>query len=152
MAAIINRVVALDAFLKARAPVPRFSTPLSSALVHYVAFGPAATPAQIAFYERMLVECPSDVRADVGISLSELELYDALPCLTVPTAVLAGADDRLTPPSHAEKIAAQVPELRELIILPDTGHMSPLERPGEVSAALDGLAASVASGSPVATR
>ncbi len=30
--------------------------------------------------------------------------------------------------------------------------MSPLERPGEVSAALDGLAASVASGSPVATR
>ncbi len=71
VAAIINRVVAPDAFLKARAPVPRFSTPLSSALVHYVAFGPAATPAQIAFYERMLVECPSDVRADVGISLSE---------------------------------------------------------------------------------
>jgi pimeloyl-ACP methyl ester carboxylesterase len=146
----VNRVLSPTALVGARAPMPRFSTPLSNDAVRYVAFGPAASPAQVAFYERMLVACPPDVRADVGIALTKLELYEALPRLTVPTIVLAGANDRLTPPSHTERIAGELPQLRELIILPDTGHMSPLERPREVAAALGGLAADVASGSPVA--
>ena len=81
------------------AAVPRYSTPVSQAMVRYIAFGRTATPAQIAFYERMLVDCPPDVRADVGLALSEMDLYHALPRLTVPTIVVAGADDRLTPPA-----------------------------------------------------
>ena len=48
------------------APLPPFSTPLSHAAIRYVAFGPSATPAQVAFYERMLTACPPDARADVG--------------------------------------------------------------------------------------
>ena len=56
-----------------------------------------------------------------------------LPRLTVPTIVLAGARDRLTPPSHARRIAGMLPQLVRLIVLPDTGHMAPLERPDEVT-------------------
>jgi pimeloyl-ACP methyl ester carboxylesterase len=33
-----------------------------------------------------------------------------------------------------------LPNLRELIVLPDTAHMSPLERPHEISRVLVGLA------------
>ena len=73
--------------------------------------------------------------------MSEMELYDALPRLTVPTLVIAGENDRLTPPSHAERIAEALPQLERLIVLPDTGHMGPLERPREVSQALAELAA-----------
>jgi pimeloyl-ACP methyl ester carboxylesterase len=136
----LNRTVALHGFLGSQAPLPRFSTPLSSAAIRYIAFGPHASPAQVAFFERMLVTCPPDVRARVGIAMSDLDLQGALPRLTVPTMVIAGADDRLTPPSHARRIAEMLPDLRRLIVLQDTGHMTPLERPEVVIDALRELA------------
>jgi len=141
IAQAINRTVALRGFLGSKAPLPRFSTPLSSGAIRYIAFGPHASPAQVAFYERMLVTCPPDVRADIGIAMSEMDLHHALPRLTVPTIVLAGDLDRLTPPSHARRIAEMLPDLRRLTVLDDTGHMTPLERPDVVTDALAELAA-----------
>ncbi len=142
-------------FLGSAMPLPRASTPLSHAIIRHVAFGRTATPAQVAFYERMLNSCVPDVRAAVGLAVSDIDLYEALSRLTVPTLVMAGADDRLTPASHAERMAAALPNLQALIELPDTGHMGPLERPREVADALralcrgaervDGAAAAVAS-------
>ena len=139
VAQAVNRTLAVHGFLGSRAPLPRFSTPLTAALIRYIAFGPTASPAQVAFFERMLINCPPDVRASVGIALSELELNDALPRLTVPTTVIAGENDRLTPPSHARRIADKLPQLERLIVLEDTGHMAPLERPEVVSDALEEL-------------
>ncbi|SLL98218.1 MULTISPECIES: alpha/beta fold hydrolase [unclassified Actinoplanes] len=53
----------------------------------------------------------------------------------VPAAVLVGDRDRLTPPACAESIAAALPAA-EFTVCPGAGHMLPLERPEEVSAAL----------------
>jgi len=136
IAQALNRTLATRGILGNRAPLPRFSTPLSSAAIRYVAFGPDASPAQVAFYERMLVTSPPDARAKIGIAMSAMDLHHVLPRLTVPTIVLAGARDRLTPPSHARRIAGRLPQLVRLIVLPDTGHMAPLERPREVTGAL----------------
>jgi pimeloyl-ACP methyl ester carboxylesterase len=133
--------VARHAFLGVRGSLPRVSTPVSHAAVRYVAFGPTASPAQVAFFERMLVACPPDVRSRAGLAMHDMDLCHALPRLTVPTLVMAGENDRLTPPSHARRIAAELPNLYELIVLPETGHMGPLERPSEVSEALRGVAA-----------
>jgi pimeloyl-ACP methyl ester carboxylesterase len=140
VAEAINRTLARRGFLGARAPLPRFSTPLTAALIRYIAFGPDATPAQVAFFERMLIGCPPAVRADVGIAISDIELHDALPRLTVPTVVIAGDKDRLTPPTHARRIAEMLPRLERLIVLDQTGHMAPLERHDVVSQALLDLA------------
>jgi pimeloyl-ACP methyl ester carboxylesterase len=137
----VNKALAVHGFLGARAPLPRTSTPASHAAIRYFAFGPEATPAQIAFYERMLVACPPDARASIGIAMSELELHHALERITVPTLVIGSENDRLTPPSHARKIADMLPNIDSLIVLPDTGHMSPLERPAEVSRAIAKLVA-----------
>jgi pimeloyl-ACP methyl ester carboxylesterase len=137
----INKAFAVHGFLGARAPLPRTSTPASHAAIKYIAFGPEASPAQIAFYERMLVACPPDARASIGITMSEMELHHALERITVPTLVIAGDNDRLTPPSHARKIADMLPDLDRLLVLPETGHMAPLERPQEVSRALAKLLA-----------
>ena len=79
LAELLNQPIAQRGFLGSRAPLPRFSSPISHALIRYVAFGPTASPAQIAFYERMLMSMPAQARADVGIAISEIELYDALP-------------------------------------------------------------------------
>jgi pimeloyl-ACP methyl ester carboxylesterase len=143
IAQALNRTVAIHGFLGNRAPLPRFSTPMTAAAIRYIAFGPAATPAQVAFFERMLIACPPDVRADVGMAMSELELHDALPRLTIPTIVLAGEKDRLTPPGHARRIAEMLPALERLTVLDDTGHMAPLERPDAVNDALLELAGKV---------
>jgi pimeloyl-ACP methyl ester carboxylesterase len=151
VAQAVNRALAVHGFLGARAPLPRTSTPASHAAIRYIAFGPEATPAQIAFYERMLIATPPDARASIGIAMSELELHHALKHITVPTLVIGGENDRLTPPSHARRIADTLPNLDQLIILPDTGHMAPLERHAEVSRAISKLVARSADASePVA--
>jgi len=90
----------------------------------------------VAFYERMLVDCPADARAASGVAMSDMDLWHAVASLTIPTLVIAGADDRLTPPAHARRIAQDLPEPAGLVELADTGHMSPLERPDELSDAL----------------
>jgi pimeloyl-ACP methyl ester carboxylesterase len=135
----LTEPVARRVFLGARLRLPRYSTPLSSAFVRYIAFGPEASPALVAFYERMLVNCAPEVRAAVGLAMADMDLHHALARLTVPTLVMAGENDRLTPPSHARRIADELPQLHELIVLPDTGHMGPLERPAEVARALKKL-------------
>ena len=57
----------------------------------------------------------------------------------IPTRVLVGTRDVLTPVSHARRIANAIPGA-ELIIAPDAGHMLPLERAELVSATLIKLA------------
>jgi pimeloyl-ACP methyl ester carboxylesterase len=55
--------------------------------------------------------------------------------IKVPTLVLVGDADALTPPSHAEEIAAGIKEAR-LVVVANCGHLSTLERPEAVTAAL----------------
>lgn len=127
-------------FLGARAALPRFSSLILHAVIRYVAFGPHASPAQIAFYEPMLLTCPPQVRAACGIAMCDMDLYEALERLTVPTLVIAGTSDRLTPPAHARQIAESMPNLTGLIEMPDMGHMGPLERGAEIAAEIASLA------------
>jgi pimeloyl-ACP methyl ester carboxylesterase len=144
-------VIARRAFLGARQPIPPFSTPIHDATIRYVAFGPHASPAMVEFYRRLSMTCPVDVRAACGLAMADMDLSAAVPRLTVPTTVMAGECDRLTPPVHARRIAAALPHLARLIVLPETGHMGPLERPVEVADALRELAGSaVASAGAVA--
>jgi pimeloyl-ACP methyl ester carboxylesterase len=132
------------------APLVPFSSPVSQALIRYVAFGPRATDGDVAFYERMLIDCPADVRAACGVALSNVDLWSALAGLTVPTLMVAGDRDRLTPPQHERRIAEALPRPAGLLVLEQTGHMSPLERPQEVADALCALIAAAASARGIA--
>jgi pimeloyl-ACP methyl ester carboxylesterase len=132
----LNQPRAGRALLGARAPLPPFSSPLQQAVIRHIAFGPGAGAGEVAFYERMLMDCPPAVRAATGVALSDMDLWHAVAKLTVPTLVVAGDRDRLTPPSHARRIAEELPHPAGLIVLPQTGHMSPLERPRQLTEAL----------------
>jgi pimeloyl-ACP methyl ester carboxylesterase len=122
--------------LGSRARLPPFSTPLQQAVIRHAAFGPTATAGQVAFYERMLITTAPGARAAAGVALTEMDLWHAVARLTVPTVVIAGERDRLTPPAHARRIAETLPNSVGLIELADTGHMGPLERPREIASAL----------------
>lgn len=52
-----------------------------------------------------------------------------------PALVLVGAGDQLTPPELSEEIAGAIPNSR-LVVVPDSGHLSTLERPDAVNKAL----------------
>lgn len=64
-----------------------------------------------------------------------------LPSIAVPSLVLVGDSDPVTPPEFAHEMAEAIPGAK-LVIVPECGHTSPLERPEAVNAALrDWLAA-----------
>ena len=58
-----------------------------------------------------------------------------LPSIAVPTLVLVGDKDALTPPDRSEEMAAAIPNAR-LVVVPGCGHASTLEQPEAVNAAL----------------
>jgi pimeloyl-ACP methyl ester carboxylesterase len=58
-----------------------------------------------------------------------------LSSITCPTLVLVGDGDEATPPDLAREIAAGIAGSR-LVVIPDSGHLSTLERPDAVTNAL----------------
>jgi pimeloyl-ACP methyl ester carboxylesterase len=62
--------------------------------------------------------------------------------LQCPTLVLCGREDAWSPPARHAMMADMVRH-STLVIIPECGHMSPLERPQAVSAALRGWLESI---------
>ena len=60
---------------------------------------------------------------------------ETLPTIAVPTLVLVGTEDVLTPPPEAVTMAAAIPRAR-LDVIPGAGHLANLESPDAVNAAL----------------
>jgi pimeloyl-ACP methyl ester carboxylesterase len=118
--------------LRARLPVPRRTTPLSARTVRLVALGSEASPAAVALTEQLFLDCPVDVRAAVGASIGALDLTEHLPDFDVPTTVVVGGQDRMTPPGHARRLVEALPDA-ELVELEEAGHQSPLEQPATVT-------------------
>lgn len=66
---------------------------------------------------------------------SRIDLRPLIRALRCPTLVVAGADDALAPLAAQKEAAALLPRAR-LEVLAGCGHLSPLERPEEVSSLL----------------
>jgi len=62
------------------------------------------------------------------------DTHDVLDRLEVPSLVLVGEEDELTPPADAQKMASRLGV--EPVVVPESGHLSALEKPDEVTAAL----------------
>ncbi len=86
---------------------------------------------------------PETVEADLTALRDRPDSRAALPAIAIPTLVVVGVEDALTPPADAEAMAAAIPGAR-LATIPGAGHLTPMERPGAVAAALgDFFAASL---------
>jgi pimeloyl-ACP methyl ester carboxylesterase len=132
-AALVSLRTAIgERVLGAALPLPSRANPVLSRMIRAIALGPAASPAQVALCTDMLLDCRTEARAAFGTTLSTFDLAHGLSALSVPTVVIAGQHDRLTPPVHARAIAAAVPGV-QLVELPGIGHTAPLEAPVEVS-------------------
>jgi pimeloyl-ACP methyl ester carboxylesterase len=78
---------------------------------------------------------PRSFRAQIEALLNRPDASRVLKTIRCPTLVLCGREDSWSPLSHHEEIAAAIAGAR-LVVIENCGHMSPAERPAEVTQAL----------------
>jgi 3-oxoadipate enol-lactonase len=79
---------------------------------------------------------PQTVEADLLAMRDRPDSTDFLPQIGVPTLVVVGEQDALTPPADSEAMASAIRGAR-LVQVPGAGHLTPMERPKAIAAALD---------------
>ncbi|TQN31620.1 pimeloyl-ACP methyl ester carboxylesterase [Haloactinospora alba] len=126
-------------------------TPLSRAALRYMTMTPEASPTAVDVCARLVHSCPTTSRAAWGGVMSELNLDTGVQALDMPTIVLTGTADKLTPLPHAHRMAGMLPDCREVVEIPNVGHMTPMEVPNRVSSVLSELAATHLDATPPAT-
>ncbi|CCK29479.1 hydrolase [Streptomyces davaonensis JCM 4913] len=119
--------------LGSRAPLGPV-TPLARRVLKYGTMGPGSAPHMVEACARIVHACPRRVRHAWSQVLDLLDLDHGVRELRVPTEVVVGTADRLTPPVHARSLAASLPTCVGLTELPGLGHMTPVEAPELVSA------------------
>lgn len=101
--------------------------------------GAGARPEHVRLTLEGMVGTPGVVRAGFLSAMSTMDLRTGNRTIAVPTTVIVGQRDRLTPPRLARQLAASI-EGSRLVVLPRVGHMLPLEAPEDV---LDAILATV---------
>jgi pimeloyl-ACP methyl ester carboxylesterase len=107
--------------------------------------------AELAERERMAWANPAIARSTVGLFRSWLvprarSMWTLAPRIKAPTLVVWGAADKLVTARKAPRTARLIPRAR-LLVLPRTGHVAQMERPGTVARAVLGMWEQVDAGS-----
>ncbi|WSL98517.1 alpha/beta hydrolase [Streptomyces sp. NBC_01718] len=112
----------------------RATADLFAGLIKRYSFGSRdVDPAVERFAERLIESTPIDVVAEFYPAFTEHDKSAALPAFRdIPVLILAGDKDLVTPSSHSEAIADELPDA-ELVIVPDAGHLVMLEHPETVT-------------------
>jgi pimeloyl-ACP methyl ester carboxylesterase len=77
---------------------------------------------------------PAVYRGDY-LACDGFDVLSQLSAIGCPTVVVCGTADRMTPPKYAEALRDRI-RGSTLALIAGAGHMAPIERPAEVSAAL----------------
>ncbi|GHF97428.1 alpha/beta fold hydrolase [Streptomyces thermodiastaticus] len=136
--------------LGSRAPLGPV-TPASLRILKYATMGPYTAPHVVEAGARIVHACPRRVRHAWSRVLDQLDLDEGVRQLTVPTAVVQGTADRLTPPVHARFLKSALPECVGVSELAGIGHMTPLEAPEHITGGIRDLVAAYLRGGDHAT-
>jgi 3-oxoadipate enol-lactonase len=80
--------------------------------------------------------CPPTTIAHALAAMRDREDHnDYIPSIPVPLLLIYGQNDAITPPTHADAIQQKCPRATKKVIA-NAGHMTPIEAPEEVTAAL----------------
>jgi pimeloyl-ACP methyl ester carboxylesterase len=100
--------------------------------------GRAADPAFMASLKAMVMRAsPEQHERQIRALVNRPDARPLLPTIRCPTLVMVGRQDRWSPLSQHEEIAALIPNA-ELVVIENSGHMAPVEEPDQVSRALLG--------------
>jgi len=112
----------------------REGSPLGPELVASLAYSPKTPPGAVVEAERALLETPPAVTLGDFLACDRFDVMARLAGVEIPTLVLGGVDDRLTPPKYAAYLARHIPGAR-LVEVEAAGHFPQLEQPAVVNAA-----------------
>ncbi|WP_433714566.1 3-oxoadipate enol-lactonase [Nocardia sp. CA-084685] len=90
-------------------------------------------PERIRYYEDMVAATNPDGYASCCAAIETMNIADQLSSITVPTLVIAGAQDPATPPMHGQRIARTIPHARLDIVSP-AAHLASAEAPEAINA------------------
>lgn len=78
---------------------------------------------------------PKTIQGDY-IACDTFDVTHRLSQITMPTLIIAGEHDKMTPPQLSMDITDRIPN-SELVIIPDGSHMMMLEKPNETTQTID---------------
>lgn len=105
------------------------------------AIGQRAQRAHVDLTLEGVTSAPAVVRSGFLLAMAEMDLRGAAETIAgVPTVVLVGTRDTLTPPRLARQLARAIAGA-ELDVVPGAGHMLPLEAPDRIVSAVEAVEA-----------
>lgn len=113
---------------------PHLDRALASRFGHHLVrgtLGKGASHAAVRATRDHFVGTPFPTRHGVLLGIKDMDLREAGADIDVPTTVVVGSRDPLTPPTFSRAMAATIPDAR-LVELRGRGHMLPMEAPEEI--------------------
>ncbi|WP_144161399.1 alpha/beta fold hydrolase [Paraburkholderia sp. BCC1885] len=98
-------------------------------------FSGKASPALLEFARKEVVLTPEHVAREAIMSLNRADTRASLADITLPTLVVCGEEDVITPPEESRILASGLSGA-SLVLIPGAGHFPMLEKPKEFNAAL----------------
>jgi pimeloyl-ACP methyl ester carboxylesterase len=117
----------------ARLPGPTLPAHDLAFLLARVTFGPESSARQVAFTGQLASSVPVRVSAGLLLEILRFDAAGSLASIRIPTTVVVGDHDLMTPVTQAEFLARHIAGA-ELVVLEGCGHMLMLERPDDLNA------------------
>ena len=92
-------------------------------------------PATLDAYAQAMQAIPMEVTRGDFAACNAFDLTGEVSQIDLPTLVIVGLEDRLTPPKYSRFLAQQMPAAR-LLEVPEAGHMVMLEQSAAVAASV----------------
>jgi pimeloyl-ACP methyl ester carboxylesterase len=117
--------------------IRRFGADLAFLTAWITNFGPGASATQVEHVTRIAADAPVEVWVHTLRDILNLDLRHALEHITVPSLVIVGDRDLLTPQTSARALRDALPDARAVVIT-GAGHISMMERHRVFNDVLDG--------------
>jgi 3-oxoadipate enol-lactonase len=95
----------------------------------------AADPDTVAWIAGLILATPPQGFIGCSRAIQDFDYIESLGAITTPVLLLPGENDSGTPPAYSEEIRERVPATR-LTVVPNAAHLSNVEQPGFVTAAM----------------
>jgi len=107
----------------------------TTALITAWSYAPEQSPAVLARATAALRATPAAVLHADYSACDRFDAIDEISRITVPTLIVVGAQDQMTPPKYAEFLARTLPQT-QLMVVPGAGHLVMIAQPQPVNATI----------------
>ncbi|MGH2675596.1 MAG: alpha/beta fold hydrolase [Actinomycetota bacterium] len=132
----------MDSAERLQRAVRRFGADLSFLVARATNFGPDASPSQIEHVTRISTDAPVEVWVQTLQDVMEMDLRHVLEHITIPSLVVVGDRDLVTPKASTHALRAALPDARAVVIT-RAGHLSMMEQHERFNEVLEGFLAEV---------